>query len=668
MKKNIRIASMLIACCMLLCCCKLRPADTDADNTVGNINSETVNSEALSDIDMVETIIPDVCLSSGKMQMGDIVGNPIVLKDTDNYQFENFLVPNANDDTKIVCCSKNIFRLNPEMLSYSSNNVDYAFSPVDGTVSVTAQRPKKDSFGAPDKVELNGAVLDGVMGTFKFAENTLVTVSANCDDYYDYRSLIFFQILDGINAVQRDFGEGVTFIAQANVEYGIRIKVRSGTVCKNLVFKPQVEIGGCKTEFEPFRGQVIKYGDSNRNLIALNSQVPQEFYADNSVKCIFNSDKGIVNISADRPLEDAIVYDSSSNMSLNGKKEKFLDKFSFQNDTYVFLPGTDISNKVFIQATDGTELYTDEGSGIGFLAKAEKEYGIRILVKKNAKFNSVSVIPKISSGIYALQCRKNITTVFTYDDTVIKARLADVNIVTEPKADKPKPMITFIDDDTSNPEYVKIFHDIFEPLGVTADYAVVTSKLDANDELAQRLLDYEKQGFGMLYHCDYQSGNKTLYWKDGSKRNLKLAEENFAAGLEKMEQYGFSDYKYWVSPYGVYDKDMQDMAKRYGLECLISYNKNSFISTGGNCNRFNIPRYAVSVTGDNNIPHIKDAINACCLEGGWLIVTTHVNEWGGQFDEMSDKVSDLVQYAMNSGMEVVSFSEGYKEFGEYLID
>ena len=61
-----------------------------------------------------------------------------------------------------------------------------------------------------------------------------------------------------------------------------------------------------------------------------------------------------------------------------------------------------------------------------------------------------------------------------------------------------------------------------------------------------------------------------------------------------------------------------------------------------------------------------DAIDACVMENGWIIVTTHVNEWDGQYDEMSQKVSDLLQYALDSGMEVVSFAEGYEKAKDWF--
>ena len=152
-----------------------------------------------------------------------------------------------------------------------------------------------------------------------------------------------------------------------------------------------------------------------------------------------------------------------------------------------------------------------------------------------------------------------------------------------------------------------------------------------------------------------------------SNRDMTQAEANFVAGLEKMEQFGFSDYLYWVSPYGVFDPEMQELAKKYGMECLVSYNKNAFI-TEGNCDRFNIPRYSLSASGDTTLPKIMEAINACCLANGWIIVTTHVNEWGGQVDEMSQTLSDLIQYALDSGMEVVSFAEGYERAQDWFLN
>lgn len=627
------------------------------DPTTGQ-TSGTTDSSSPSQNDPDEPAAPPTfTLQSGTLMDGVVSGNPILLTGTNRQPFTSLNTPNAS---QVTVCGKNLLQIKEDQVDRNKNNISFDFDAEKGSISITSSGATASTLASATSAVLNGEKTSGVLFSFRFPTDTLITISANCNDAHTYRQDVYLQIHDGTN-IYRDTGEGYAFIAKANTDYGVRLFVREGVVCNNLVFKPQIELGGCKTAFEPYNGLTAKLSaSSSENMYAPNTALSTEYYSGDTVDCVFHHQNGTVYVSASAPSAPVICFDKSNDQRVNGKHTYYLQKFSFEEDTPVTVSGipAKYSNLIRLQVTDGTKILADRGNGVSFTAKAHTEYAIRIYVAANAIFNSIALKPVIATGVHALMLQNGTTTIFTDTPSAITVETA-ANIVTPEKPTR-KPMITFIDDDTTRLEYVKIFHDIFAAKGLTANYAVITQQLEKDPALLEALLQYEKEGFGMLYHCDYQSGNKTLYWQSGANRDMAQAEANFKAGLEKMEAFGFSNYKYWVSPYGVYDAAMQNLAKKYGMECLISYNKNSFIGEGGNCSRFNIPRYALSATGDNNLPHIMDAIDACVMENGWIIITTHVNEWDGQYDEMSQKVSDLIQYALDNGMEIVTFEEGYE--------
>lgn len=669
---KLRLLSLICVFCTLLTACSgsgpinWETWDPNA-NATGTSQTSGSGSQGTEDPDVTDPDVnlPTFILQNGEWKDGAILGNPIVLSNTVSGPLSSLTLSGGSASTRVTVCGKNLFRIKEDQVDRQRNNISFDFNPEKGSISVTTDGATSSTLASATSAVLNGKSTSGVMYSFRFPVDTLITVSANCNDAYTYRQDVYLQIVDG-TSINRETGEGYTFIAKANTDYGIRLFVREGVVCNDLVFRPQIEIGGCKTSFEIYNGITTQVAGSQENILSISPSFTTEYYHAEKADCVFNHQTKTFYVSAREPSSAVICYDKTNDQMVNGKDTYYLQKFSFDTDTAVTVSGIDPAHadKVRLQITDGSSIIADRGNGVTFVAKAHTEYALRIYVAANASFDSLAIKPVIATGIYALSTTANTTTIFTNDASTISLTLPAT--IKTPEAVNRKPMITFIDDDTTKAEYVKIFHDIFAAKGVNANYAVVTRQLEKSPELLSLLKQYEQEGFGMLYHCDYQNGDETLYWQHGENRDMQKAIENFEIGLAKMEAFGFSDYKYWVSPYGVYDAAMQNMAKDHGMECLISYNKNSFISDGGNCSRFNIPRYSLSATDNSSITRIEDAIDACCMENGWIIVTTHVNEWNGQYDEMSAKVSALLQYALDNDMEVVTFAEGYEKAQDWF--
>lgn len=232
-----------------------------------------------------------------------------------------------------------------------------------------------------------------------------------------------------------------------------------------------------------------------------------------------------------------------------------------------------------------------------------------------------------------------------------------------------KPIITFIDDDTSSVALVTRYYNVLHGVGAVGNYAVITNTMLANEGEKDLLLSYEKQGFGCLYHCSAQGGAQesspgACYLPQF--RDMEAAEDNFLTGLRAMQEAGFSAYKYWVSPYGVDDAEILTIPRRHGMECLITMGQFGHISPA-NCDRWHIPRWHLSPAefSARGLNSFKQIVDACVADYGWFIVVTHCNEWDAT-TTMDTALADAAQYAIDAGMDVRNFPDAFEIFKPFF--
>lgn len=389
--------------------------------------------------------------------------------------------------------------------------------------------------------------------------------------------------------------------------------------------------------------------------------------------------------------------------TLNGKEWWHNYKFKFAKDTLIAISANcserlTYDAKTQMQVSDGTvNLYVMD-CGLILVAKGGVEYGVRILVKEGWK-GSISYKPQIEIGECVTEyckydgevqmydelkvlpyAKEDVTTIFSNDDANIVASIKlmgnservevskkNVDIFGELTSyrtrQKRKPIISFIDDDTSSIELVTRYHDLFSQYNAVGNYAVMTKNIEEIPDLSNLLLDYEKEGFGCLYHCYYQRGDETRYWESGNDMyDENLIKENFMKGLRSMKSHEFSDFKYWVTPYGVNDDFIQSLAKTHGMNCLFTMSgeisNNAFVTRNGNTDRFNIPR--VSISKESSTDRIKILLDALSNTDGWMIIVTHANTWG-ETTEVDDKVSEIIEYILGKGIKIESVPQAFKE-------
>lgn len=390
-------------------------------------------------------------------------------------------------------------------------------------------------------------------------------------------------------------------------------------------------------------------------------------------------------------------------------------KFMFANDTTVTI-SLNASQELLYdskaqgQISDGTNMLYVDGNGLTFVAEGGVEYGFRLVVMSGFA-GDITFKPQMEVGSYAtayeafhggriftggtgsyyntnLPIQEDYTLLYLHSaDAGISITTAKMNTVDDAQYSKSainnfnilsfgktpfsapkKPIITFIDDDTSSVALVERYHDIFAAKGVVGGYAVMTKNLNDNVGLADLLLDYEKEGFSCVYHCYYQQGDATRYWESGNVAyDEDLIRENFMRGLRDMHEYGFSAYKYWVTPYGVCDDFIKSLAKTHDLPCLFTMSgkitDNSFVNINGNCNRYAIPRISVSTT--SNQSRTKRVIDSCIAANGWLTIVTHANTWGDT-TTTDEKLAEIIQYCIDNGAEIVSVPEAYNIYEPYF--
>ncbi len=213
------------------------------------------------------------------------------------------------------------------------------------------------------------------------------------------------------------------------------------------------------------------------------------------------------------------------------------------------------------------------------------------------------------------------------------------------------PIVTLVDDDTGSVEHVEQFYTMCKSAGIRGTFAAITDVLTRHADVTDKLKEYEEEGFQIVYHCQ----NQIPAYNVGSTRDMAVAEADFVRGLRDMQALGFSDFQYWVSPYGVNDKDMQDLARRHGMKCLLDVS--NLYNTLQNANRFAIHRYGFNPTDteSNTFAALKDAVDACVEQNGWLILCMHSYDTGWK---NTTRFADLIAH-VNNRAKFLTLSEAF---------
>lgn len=439
----------------------------------------------------------------------------------------------------------------------------------------------------------------------------------------------------------------------------------------------------------------LKIGNSNI------FEITEENKTGNGVIYEYDSSVGEIKVSSSGAIADGIetVFTTqksgsvSCHFAFKAQKKMWLTFQSNPNEWMSFDSG--IMYQIY---RNGKMIGYERGLGYSFRANKGDEYGFRIIVTKGWSGNIIFK-PQLNIGKEALDyevcCTKTYKEGTVPDDISVGNMVSIINTectyefayetkeVKEKKDTKRKGMISFIDDDTTSCKYVKDYHDIFEGTGVCGTYAVMTRRMtdggtdpedssyhyryDDEGELLELLKTYEMEGFGMVLHCYWQNDtHESTRYFNLATRDIQKCRENILRGLREYRELGFQNADLWVTPYGVQDTEIQNLAKELGLECLISMSNNTIISEDYR-NRWCIPRYSISTTSDQD--YLKEQMRTAVEKGGWINIVTHANSWkSADYEMMKNKVREIIAYAKEIGLEIGTFGKCYNEWKSALYE
>ena len=613
---------------------------------------------------------------------------PLVLKNTARAPF--YGIPSwATGITNV--CGKNLLLLCPEKDRLITNGVTYDFNHENGSITVTSSGATGNAVSANTSFPADYKTLNGVTWNhnahFKFPNDTVVSFHSNpsVDVTYDFKCQM--QISDGTNTIF-DAGDGVTILCKADTMYGVRFLASTG-FAGTVVFKPQAEVGNECTAPEVYKGFSGVLGSSTLSAFEFpNKYVISNTWDDGSASCYTDKVKGELRVTTEGQFDIHAIVDTTQGTTINGVTWNFLMKFTSDTNCMSFIRGIPESrNRIWAHITDGTHNWYDYGEGVAIPLVANTEYGYRLELRGTGYAHEYVVKPEIFTGNAAFKqfgtvegtttvWNESVTTVSAiqyYERTVEEGAekggktYENIVILTGGKIDEPfkhlktVKMVSFIDDDTSSVSDVRRYHNLFADHDAVGNYAIMTKNLEEDSNIQTALLDYEKEGFGMLYHCYYQRGDETRYWESGNEMyDETLIRNNFYQGLRYIQSTPFRGWDYWVTPYGVNDSFIQSLAKESDMKCLFSMSgsvtDNSFVGLGGTVSRWNIPRTSISST--SNVNRTSKIIEGLAQSCGWLTFVTHANTWDDG-TTMTTKVGNVIEECKSAGIKIVSVAEAY---------
>ena len=426
----------------------------------------------------------------------------------------------------------------------------------------------------------------------------------------------------------------------------------------------------------------------------------------NGVTFTYDSDEKTIRVQASGTGASANTVSGESG-TLGGSSFVYDFKFRLKVGKYVTLTSNcsefiDYLPQVYMQfvSQGDSHYYNEDGHGYTRWCVAGFEYCVRIVVRQGWT-GDVTFKPQIEFGDYPTPFEKyhgltvagtntalrdldtfaGITNIFTNDDASLSVTVSNESngekleeafdtakngLLLVPyiskafnKLDEIGAHICFVDDDTSSLALVERYHDLFAGKDAVGNYAVIAKRLEDQTGLYAKLQDYEIEGFGMLFHCYDQysegAGNTTYFLPES--RDIVECQRNVLMGLRLFEQYPFANYKYWVTPYGVNDADIQSIAKKYGFNCMMSTGNNGIVCRS-NADRWNIPRCGFATSYDNT-NYLKQMLDVTIHSKGMMIVTTHVNAWGSG-TTYDDRFTDFLDYVLERDIKVISLPEAFE--------
>lgn len=219
-----------------------------------------------------------------------------------------------------------------------------------------------------------------------------------------------------------------------------------------------------------------------------------------------------------------------------------------------------------------------------------------------------------------------------------------------------RPILTIIDDDTPSSEGINRLVGLCDELGVKCTFATLTRQFELHPEMPDTIKALERRGYhfaihGYSQHSAYQNADN----------NVAICEDDLVRGLQDMRQAGAMDFKYWVTPFGAQSDTMKRLAKKWGMNCMIT-TKEGVETTRASQGKWAITRCGLNRTdaeSDITLEGLKGLIDECVSVNGWILLCTHIaNGWS---DNDYSRFNEIVNYAKNAGCDIMPLNEAWNK-------
>lgn len=214
-----------------------------------------------------------------------------------------------------------------------------------------------------------------------------------------------------------------------------------------------------------------------------------------------------------------------------------------------------------------------------------------------------------------------------------------------------KPICTIIDDDTLSVEAITRFRNACNTNGIKGTFACLTMFFSVSN-LKETLLAYEREGHQTILHGYSQAD---IY--QDSTNHAAECEDNVVHGLQDLNNAGFTNYKFWATPYGVNTDVLKTIARRWGINSYCT-TQIGFENTDATHGRYGLNRTHLDPndTSPNiSLAETKEQARLCAEQNGWLLICTHFSGWG---DDIS-RFTEFCDYAKSLGFEFMTYGEAW---------
>ena len=229
------------------------------------------------------------------------------------------------------------------------------------------------------------------------------------------------------------------------------------------------------------------------------------------------------------------------------------------------------------------------------------------------------------------------------------------------QSDPPRKICTIIDDGATSAA-VQRFYDALRAKGVKGNFAVLTSSFTQDNTLKNILLTMERAGFQVVLHG---YSDLTAYEDLTSETNLSLCEDDLVHAIQDLQKAYFSNFRFWIYPNGSCGKEIQALARKWGMEAGIAIG-NQANTANTSDGKYHLKRFALderdSIGASDpdgytmTLQNLKASIQGASEHNDWVIIRTQFSNWS---DGNYQRIHEIIDYARSLGYEFMTLGEAW---------